>query len=123
MRIFVFILALLGGVGCGLLGLLAKSAEAQSGVRPLMELAEKITSDEQWEAEVRKQGKDPDKAREAIARYRQLLLLCYALLAAFPLSVGAGLLVLNRRGLLAAPLLLLAAVVPFYLTWRVAARQ
>ena len=45
MRIFVFILALLGGVGCGLLGLLAKSAEAQSGVRPLMALAEKITSD------------------------------------------------------------------------------
>src|SRR5262245_30927619 len=118
MRIAVFILALLGGLSCGLLGWLAKSAEAQTEVRPWYQLLEKTTSEKDWEAEVQMAGLNPDKVREAITRYRQLLLLCYSLLAAFPLSVGAGLLVLYRRRLLAAPLLLLSAAVPLYLTWR-----
>src|SRR5262245_42221049 len=80
-----------------------------------------MTSEQEWEAKLRKENKNPDNVREAIARYRRLLLLCYALLAAFPLSVGAGLLILNRRGLSAAPLLLPAAPAPSYLTRPVAA--
>ncbi|HKB41675.1 MAG TPA: hypothetical protein VKD72_34945, partial [Gemmataceae bacterium] len=121
MRIFVFILALLGGIACGFLGLIAKTAESKTQAKVYLQALEQMTSEQEWEAKLRKENKNPDNVREAIARYRRLLLLCYALLAAFPLSVGAGLLILNRRGLFAAPLLLLAAAVPFYLTRQVAA--
>src|SRR5262249_46746743 len=121
MRIFVFILALLGGIACGFLGLIAKTAESKTQAKVYLQALEQMTSEQEWEAKLRKENKNPDNVREAIARDRRRLRPCYALLAACPLSVGAGLLILNRRGLFAAPLLLLAAAVPFYLTRQVAA--
>src|SRR5262245_45369423 len=104
MRIAVFILALLGGLACGALGWMVKSAEQTSEaaqlVRQLDEEMARLNKDEAEAA--RELGLDPARVREAADRLRRIVHLCYALLAAFPLAVGGGLLVLNRRGLLAA---------------------
>src|SRR6266511_2851933 len=121
MRIFVFILALLGGLACGGVGWIWKSDAASPEVKELMRLMDQIVADKDWEELVRGQGKDPEQARELVARFRQVIPLSYALLAAFPLAVGAGLLALNRRGPLAAPLFLLGVAAPFYFAWRLSA--
>jgi len=120
MRILVFLLALLGGLACVGVGFLWKSAEKDPKVKEAREWVDKVESGSDWEKQARAEGRDPDKIREAVGYFRQLLLLTNVLFGAAALAVIGGLFALDRRGLIAGLLLLVAAAVPLYLAWRLA---
>src|SRR6266545_443237 len=120
MRIFVFILALLGGLACGGVGFLWKDVERSPKMKEALRWADRLESSKDWEQAARAEGKDPDEVREMVAKLRQLLILTNVLLAAFPLAFVGGVFALKRQGLFAALLLLLTAAVPLYFAWRLA---
>src|SRR5262245_21945680 len=94
MRVLAFILALLGGIACAVLGIIRKDAfEGSAEFQRVRMFASDL----------------------ALAE-----LLCpYSLLAAFPLASIGGLLALYRCRVLGVLLLLVSAGAPLFFTWRV----